>query len=288
MAERPAVVVGIDGSYPSLTALDFATDEAAWRDLPLRIVHAFGTPDRSDRTATAEPRAETRWMVADAKFRALARQPDLEVSTHLVGGPADRALLARSWPAELLVVGSRGLGGFPGLLAGSVSTRVATTARCPVVVVPGERTAPGGLVLLGVDAVQPSSAATEFAFEEAVQREAALTAVYGWASPRGREGHGLSTGGGFAEAKGAATRELAEALAGWSQKYPDVVVRREVVHSLDPARLLVARSSGAAIVVVGSRRRGEVRSLLLGSVGYALIHQAACPVALVHAPTSGT
>jgi nucleotide-binding universal stress UspA family protein len=54
------------------------------------------------------------------------------------------------------------------------------------------------------------------------------------------------------------------------------------VHSLDPARLLVDASAKAGLVVVGSRRRGEIRSLLLGSVGYTLLDQAACPVALVH------
>jgi nucleotide-binding universal stress UspA family protein len=285
MTDRPAVVVGIDGSYSSLAALDVAADEAAWRSRPLRIVHAYAPRGRPDPATPNEPRVETRWMVTDAMSRALARHPDLEASTHLAAGAADDVLLAESRGAALLVVGSRTLGGLPGLLAGSSNTRVATEAHCPVIVVErGEHAPDHGPVLLGVDGVRPSIAAIAFAFEEAAQRERPLIALYAWFHPHRTDGDSLDpVADGFAEARRAAVRELDEALAGWSKMYPSVNIRRKVVYSLDPARVLVDASAHAGLTVVGSRRRGEVRSVLFGSVGYALIHHASCPVALAHA-----
>jgi nucleotide-binding universal stress UspA family protein len=73
---------------------------------------------------------------------------------------------------------------------------------------------------------------------------------------------------------------LAERLAGWGQKYPDVPVQRRVVWE-GPAPTLIAESEGAQLVVVGSRGRGAAMSLLLGSVSHALLHRARCSVAVV-------
>jgi nucleotide-binding universal stress UspA family protein len=286
MTNRTAVVLGVDGSYHSLAALDVAADEAAWRRLSLRIVHAYPTANSQDQAAP-EPRVDARWMVTDAMSRALARHPDLKVSTRLAAGAADSVLLAESATAALLVVGSRGRGTLPGLLTGSVSTRVAPQAGCPVIVViRGEHAQDGGPVLLGVDGARPSSDAIAFAFEEAAQREVPLTALYAWFRPHRADGDSLDPAAdGFAQARSAAVRELDTALAGWPQKYPDVIVQSELVYSLDPTRVLIDASAKAGIVVVGSRRRGDVRSLLLGSVGHALIHHGASPIAIVHPAT---
>jgi nucleotide-binding universal stress UspA family protein len=283
MTDRAAVVVGVDGSYCSLAALDVAADEAVWRQRPLRVLHAYALPAGQDQMKFAEPRVVTRWMVADAMSRALARHPGLEAGTRLVCGATDEVLLTESRTASLLVIGSRGLGGFRGLLAGSTGTRVTTGAHCPVIVVMrGEHAPDSGPVLLGVDGSRPSMAAIAFAFAEAAQREEPLIAFYAWVHPHSVDGDSLDlVADGFAEAKRAAIRELDEALRGWGARYSEVAVSRKVLFSLDPARELVAASTRAGIVVVGSRRRGKMRSLLFGSVGYTLIHHSSCPVAVV-------
>jgi nucleotide-binding universal stress UspA family protein len=280
--------VGVDGSYRSLAALDVAADEAAWRRRPLRIAYAYPATSQ-DPTATAEPPIEDRWMATDAMFRALARHPDLEVTTQLTPGTADNVLLAQSEAAALLVVGSHGGGALTGLLSGGVSTRIASQARCPViVVVRGEHAASGGRVLLGVDGARPSLDAVAFAFEEAAQRGVPLTALYAWFRPHRADGDLLDpVADGYAPARSAAVRELDVALGKWPDKYPDVPVRREVIYSLDPVSTLVDASSRASIVVVGSRRRGDLRGLLLGSVGLALVRQGACSVAVVHGADLG-
>lgn len=198
MTDRPAVVAGVDGTYSSLAALDVAADEAAGRGRPLRIVHAYAPPGRPDPATPSEPRVGTQWMVTDAMSRALARHPDLEASTHLAAGAADELLLAESRGAALLVVGSCGLGGLPGLLAGASGTRVATAAHCPVIVVErGEHAPDRGPVLLGVDGVWPSIAAIAFAFEEAAQRERPLIALYARSPPPRRRRFPRPRGGRF-------------------------------------------------------------------------------------------
>lgn len=284
------VVVGVDGSDDSMAAIDFAASEAALRDRPLRLVYGFLWPALMPAAAVSpvvyeiDPRLEAEPILLEAAARASAAHPRLTIDTEvLVGSPA-AVLIDESRTAALVVVGSRGRGGFSGLLAGSVSSQVATHAHGPVVVVRGETAAAGEPVLLGVDAAQPSPAAVGFAFEEAALRKAPLHALYAWSSSTSPEPGSPTAPPGydFAEAGEAARRMLAEALAGWQERYPDVAVHREVSHSLDPPALLTRASEGAGLVVIGSRGRGELRSLLLGSCGYTLIHRAHCPVAVIH------
>ena len=136
--------------------------------------------------------------------------------------------------------------------------------------------------VLGVDSSELSAAAVAFALEEPARRGADLSAVLVWTHPPGADPAGLhSAGYDYAGARAEAERMLAEQLAGVAAVYPDVRATREVIHSLDTARTLVDRSGRAQLIVVGSRRRGGVARLLLGSVSQALINRAACPVAVV-------
>jgi nucleotide-binding universal stress UspA family protein len=177
------------------------------------------------------------------------------------------------------VVGSRGHGGFASLLAGSTSTHVATHAPVPVVVVRGGPRPAGAPVLLGVDTAHPSHVATAFAFEEAALRRVPLHAFAGWSSDTiGRLG-GHATD--LEDERREAQRRLDDALAGWREKYQRVAVDLDVVYTLDPPNALARAADGAVLTVIGSRGRGELRSLLLGSCGYLLLHRAASPVAIV-------
>jgi nucleotide-binding universal stress UspA family protein len=280
---RP-VVVGFDGSSASLAAVDFAVDEATMRKSALLIVyghlrHRFLSPWRS-RTEPYVTRGIRRLLEAVAG-RAGARDPSLDVDIDLLLKEPGAALIERSRDACLMVVGHSGRAG---AALGSVAAHVASHADCPVIVhrpFTGDRRGPGA-VTVGVDGSELSAAAVAFAVEEAARRGADLNAVLVWTHPPGADPAGLHPAGyDYAEARAEAERMLAEQLAGVAAVYPDVRVTREVIHSLDTARTLVDRSGRAQLIVVGSRGRGGVARLLLGSVSQALINRAACPVAVV-------
>jgi nucleotide-binding universal stress UspA family protein len=290
---RPAVVAGVDGSELSLAALDLAADEAIRRNLPLRLVCGFHWPlftpsaPVTGLTLRNDALSDAREMLATAADPVIARYPQLDVTTRVtLGGPAS-VLVSESKQACMIVVGHRGHGGFSGLLAGSVATQVAAHAHCPVVVVrphDGHPTAAASRsVVVGVDGLEPSERAVEFAFEEACARGVSLIAIYPWMDhPRPGPRQFKPVVHEFDEVQQAAARVLAESLAGHQEKYPDVPVFRRVVYSLDIAQTLLQATEQASLVVVGSRGRGAFRGLLLGSVSQALIHHAACPVAVVH------
>ena len=200
---------------------------------------------------------------------------------------ATEALVEESHLAHTLVVGSRGAGGFAGLVIGSTTLHLTSSAACPVIAVPGppDVDAPRRGVIVGVDGSPLSDAAIEYAFEVAADVGESLTAIHAWHDP-------TPTGLGimlplFHDVKLVAQEErlvLAESMAGWQAKFPDVEVEHTVVlgHAV-PA--LVSRAANARLLVVGSRGLGSIRSLVLGSVSHGVLHHATGPVAVVrHIP----
>ncbi|MGY0234227.1 universal stress protein [Longispora urticae] len=289
--ERPAVLVGVDGSQISDDALDFAADQAAAKGLRLEIMHSFVMPTLYAPMMAVpyppeytEPGPAVVAILSEAEARALHRHPGLTIDTHLIHTTPAAWLVERSASAAMVVVGSRGAGGFAGLVLGSVSAQVATHAQCPVVVVRGETQRPSTApVLVGVDGTENTAGALEFAFAEADRRGAPLRALYVWHSvPDDMIEPSKLARFGLAEAEKVSNRVLSEALAGYAEQYPDVRVTQMLSYDRHPAEILLEESTEAGLVVVGSRGRGEVASLLLGSVGYTLIHHADCPVAVVH------
>ncbi|MGD9988533.1 universal stress protein [Pseudonocardia sp.] len=281
-----AVVVGVDGSPGSLGAVRWAAEEAQRRHLPLRLVSAvqWMHPGPVGLTALAAARLhDVAVQAAEAEIDAARRvvedvAPALDVRSEVCSGPAAPVLRDVSGSAALMVVGSRGAGGFSGLLAGSVAVSVAASARCPVVVVRGRADRVDGPVVVGVDGSRVSENALAFAFAEASARRAGLVAVHVWSDAAIDPFAGpLVDWEALAAAENAV---LAERLAGWGEKYPDVAVTRDVVRD-NAAAVLVARSTDARLVVVGSRGRGGLRGLLLGSVSQAVLRHAECPVAVV-------
>ncbi|MDQ1655185.1 MAG: hypothetical protein QOD41_268 [Cryptosporangiaceae bacterium] len=295
---QPVVVAGIDGSGESLAALDLAAGEASRRGQGLRIVHAYSWPaygaavPMGGPIAIIEPVAAAESLLTEGADRVRASYPGLTLTTEVVIGNAAGTLVGESQTASLLVVGSRGHGGFAGLLAGSVAIQVSTHAHCPVIVVrPGTDTsqlaATTRPVVVGVDGIGESQAAVEFAFEEAALRGVSLTAVHAWTEPPRSGGDQFKPVGydyDYEETHREAERTLAESVAGYSEKYPEVPAFRELVRSLNPAEQLLSASKEAGLVVVGSRGRGGFTGLLLGSTGQALIHHARCAVAVVRTP----
>jgi nucleotide-binding universal stress UspA family protein len=282
------VVIGVDGSDRSLDAVDLAVREAALRDLPLHVVYAYlwpyvAAPPGAAPVSLSDDalRHDAERIVREAVERARTTGPSVEITGETVVGAPTAALMDRSRTAALVVVGDRGLGGFTGLLVGSVAVALAAHAACPVLVARG-RTDSAGNVLVGVDGSPAGEPAVGLAFEEAVLRGADLTALHAWTHPvRTEPGHMLPLVYDPAQVQAGEERVLAEALAGWCDKYPDVTVQRRLVRG--PTRqALIGATPQAQLVVVGSRGRGGFTGLLLGSVSQAVLHHAACPVAIVH------
>lgn len=290
--ERAPVVVGVDGSESAQEALDWATTEALTRDRPLRIVHGFiwpvmnvplgpspVGPDDGELQAAAER------LLADAVARAMAAAPGIEVTFELEVGAGPAALLRQARDAELLVVGSRGMGGFLGLLVGSTGVAVAAHAPCPVVVVhprPDDHhpTSTGRGVVVGTDGSELSARAVEFAFQAAAQRQVSLTALRAWTTP-------LSTSPGmevpFERIEAAEHHTLLTALEHARHRFPEVEVEARLVRDDHPGSALIEASAHADLVVVGSRGRGGFAGLLLGSVSQSVLEHATCAVAVVRA-----
>ncbi len=283
------VVVGVDGSECALQAVRWAAAEAGRRRLPLRLVAAYSWPGGRlvgdpglgvDHRRVLRDLAEE--QLAAAARTAAAVTPGLAVEQVPVQGLPVPVLHAESARAALVVLGDRGLGGFTGLLVGSVAVDLAAHAVCPIVVVRGPEPDPAAPrpepVVVGVGDSAASGAAVAFAFEAAALRGVPLVAVHTWRDPLVDATMAPSLD---LEATTADEGEvLAERLAGWGGEYPEVSVRRLVLRD-GAARALVRESASAQLLVVGSRGRSGLAGMLLGSVSQAVLHHARCPVAVV-------
>jgi nucleotide-binding universal stress UspA family protein len=284
MAVRP-VVVGVDGSASAYRAVEWAAGEAHRRGVGLRLVRAFSWTTADHPTGwVARYRNEmldvSRRQVARAVRVAADTRSDVEAESQVAIGAPIEVLSSEARRAQLLVLGDRGLGEVAGLVLGSVAVSLAASGACPVVVVRGERAGADGAVVVGVDGSPVSEAALAFAFDAAAARGVDLVAVHAW-SPTAIDEELASLVEWDASAESAV---LAERLAGWGQKYPQVAVRRTVVRD-GAVRALVTASAGAQLLVVGSRGRGNAAGLLLGSVSHGVLHGAHCPVAVVRPGT---
>ncbi|GAA1408878.1 universal stress protein [Catellatospora coxensis] len=267
------VVVGVDWSAHSNYAVRLAAAQARRRRRPLRIVHAAGAD--GDLALRAED-----LRLEDAARLAGETAPGIDVSTATVAAEPAAVLIQEGRDAELVVVGDRGLGGFTGLLMGSVALHVATRCPQPVLVARGEEH-PRGQVVLGVDGSPGSARAVEAAFTEAALRSSDLYAAHAWTGPPpAGPGDLLPLAYEDDEIEDQERRLLAEALSGMRERFPDVTVREVVVRGRT-ARSLVHLSETALLMVVGRRGRGGLTGLLLGSVSQQLLHHSACPVLIV-------
>ena len=299
MTANAAVVVGVDGSEGSRAALRWSALEAHRRQLPLRIVAAGGLDALIPETASAsvssnlsdylESWAEN--VVNDAANLARQIAPVEPQTAVYLTETAVMALQGEAESAGLLVVGSRGRGGAIASRLGSTAIVLTQQASCPVVVVPSAfggqfDVETGGDVVVGVDGSQTSQRAVEFAFAEAALRNTGLKAVHAWTLPWLRST--LSIRHEVVNVTSPALQQeaaavLSESLAEIRQKHPAVPVVEQAVEER-PAVALVEASHDAPLLVVGSRGRGGVTGLLLGSVSHAVLHRAHCPVAVIRRP----
>ncbi len=284
------VVVGTDGSDQSFHAVEWAAREAVLRGAALRIVSVPTlAPRMSGRhVPQGDPDAIAAVIVsshehalAAASARAAEVEPGLAVETALLSGRPAPALAEAAAGASMLVVGSRGGGGFAALLLGSVSRYVATRAGCPVAVVREETMAVHREVVVGVrDLDQP--AAIGFAFTEASLRKARLRAVHAWQLflPEMRLTGTERPGAAAEDVTAEADEWLTGLLSFWREKYPAVDVIEDVVHA-SPGRVLAASSARADLIVLGRSTDGDPSHAGADPVIHAVLNHAHGPVAIV-------
>jgi len=282
------VVVGVDGSQEALRAVRWAAVEARRWGVPLRLVNAAGWVVDADLERAAHGNfhqalvSRARARLAVAATQAHAVEPDLVVEQQVTAGYQVEVLERESRLARIVVIGDRGLGRFEELLVGSTALGLVAHAVCPVVVVRGREISAAEAaslpVLVGVDGSPASASAIEFGFEAAAERKVALVAVHTWSELLADPAVAPLLDWTAVERNQRA--RLDTQLATWSATHPDIEVRCEVSRDRPVPRLL-SLCEQAQLVVVGSRGRGELASQLLGSVSHALVHKAACPVAVV-------
>ncbi|CAM5503378.1 universal stress protein [Streptomyces badius] len=280
------LVVGVDGSEPSLRAVDWAADEAALRRAPLRIVYAslwerYEGPALAREVGGSSGRVAAEDILAAAAQRALRHHAELPVTTADMLEEPERALVREARGASAVVVGSRGRSGLADLLLGSVSLTVAAQADCPVVVIRGNhsnRAVGGGRDHIVVGAADGPTAAVRFACEEAKRRGVPLEAVRAWRCPLHETvDHPLLTGEPERLYEERAAKELEAALADAPPE--EVRLRRRTVEG--PARrVLLAASRDAGLLIVGRRCPGRPGPRL-GRVAHTVLHHSGCPVVVV-------
>ncbi|MDQ1745186.1 MAG: hypothetical protein QOE23_3525 [Pseudonocardiales bacterium] len=286
MKTQGPVVVGIDGSSGAEAAVRWAVEEARTRKVAVKLVCAYHVPPGyyqgmgmyTELPEQMEAVQQAADRVVEDALAAARVDPDVEVRGGTVDGTPISVLIEESESASLLVLGSRHRSALTSSILGSVSAAVAARAECPAIVLRG----PAGLagehaeVVVGVDGTPASQALLEFGFDHASRRQAPLRAVMCWhpdllASMLWRPEPPVPT---------RAEAWLAETIAGWQEKYPDVEVHSGVVRE-HPAAGLVAEAAAARLLVVGNRGRHAMAGTLLGSVSQAVVHSATCPVAVV-------
>ena len=290
------IVVGYDGSEHASIAVDWAATEAVSRGVMLTLAAAtsvplegmrFGgsvlTPDAID--DLLQRLQEATQARADEASKS---HPGLDVGVKVALGSPASVLVEASANADMVVVGSRGMGGFRGLLVGSVGVQVASNAACPAVVVRKAPSPTASTVVVGVDGSELSLAALDFAFDMADRRGWRVLAVHAWeipaydvlAAPSGPPPIDVE------ELAASEERAFAESLAGLRERHPDVTVEQVVVKG-QSVRAILDASDDPALIVMGSRGRGEFLGAVLGSVSQGVLHRAKVPVAVIGSGNEG-
>ena len=275
------IVVGVDISDNTLRAAVWAARQAADLNVPVLLVHALdlgATSIYAEAVGYTQARRDDGAALLGRVAGALREQvPGVPVDTELSDVSAPEVLIARSGGSGLVVTGTRGRGGFAGLLLGSVSLKLAAHAHGPVAVVRGEPAgSPYDEIVLGVEPDQ-AEAPIRFAFQTAAALGAMLTVVRAW-WPH------TTYGGLYVENTDLTERhqtgQVEALISALRHEYPQVKV------SISPMRgnavpMLIEASRDARLLVIGAHRKRSALSVGAGYIVQGLLSHSPTPVAVV-------
>ncbi|QIM16588.1 universal stress protein [Leucobacter insecticola] len=276
-------LIGVDGSEQSRVALAWGLARATERGADVELLHVADDSFLSESVAflSEAQKASEQMLNAEIEYARSLGFTGKITGNAVVGHPiAELEEASRS--ADLLVLGAHSGSRLAGSFFGTRAVKAAATAHCPVAVIPNNDANPNAAVVVGVDGSEASKKAIAFAAEEASFRGLALVAVYAWMPPLTPGLEYLWSEELVDSQRSAAEEAIAIGVAGLATRYPDLEIRREIVQA-PPVAALVQAAEGAELVVVGSRGRGGLSRLLLGSVSHGVLQALPCPVIVTRA-----
>ena len=298
---RP-ILVGLDGSENSESAMWWAVDIAIESKRSLRLLTCYSLPAMIGLGVSAgyvgplltsdeirDLDALHRNVIEDLKAKILANHPELVIETCLDQGSPVMALLKASEDSSMIVIGTKGVGSGHALLMGSVSYAVAHRAECPVVLVPedAKRTS-AGRVVVGIDGSKGALDAANWALHFAEDMHRDLELITAWHYPYSAMSpeFGVMSGPDIDELRLAMLRDARKLVNRVKKHLSDdegsrVSISAEVIEG-SAADALVEHTTPQDILVVGSKSHSLIAAVLLGSTAVGVAHRSKCPVVIVH------
>jgi nucleotide-binding universal stress UspA family protein len=279
------IIVGYDRSADARAAAAWALEEASRTGALVEFFYAYQWPTWAPAASMVpgpavypdgEADRAIKGALDEAVIQARHTHPEVRTEISIVHTNAALTLVDRSHEASLIVLGSQGHSGMTGLL-GSISIAVSAHAHCPVIVVK-KRPVPDAHIVAGVDDSAAAEHVLAFAVEQAVARGVPLTVIRALTPVTGLWEDSSTVKRTITDEE---RRPLDDLVAAWQAKYPALKVTAEPVID-HPAAALIRASQDAQLLVVGSRGRGALRGLLLGSVSQNVLHRSDCTVIIVH------
>ncbi|WP_022867476.1 universal stress protein [Schaalia vaccimaxillae] len=291
MGATEVILVGVDGSTESLAAVSWAADRAVRTGARVHVLCTYALASYSAAAldggyAVLDDEALKRGaqqVIDEAQAKAKERGAP-NVSGSIEPGDPAGVLVEMSREVDLVVVGSRGGGGFADRLLGTVSSALPAHAKCPVVVVPkhtaGKKFTPVERIVVGVDGSDVASSALRKAIDEAELWDAKITAVS--AVPIAT-GSSMMTWSPTAADHSSLLRDVRKGMNIAIQEALGDRTIDVARHALDgtAASLLIEFSTAVDLVVVGTRGRGGLAGVLLGSTSQTVLSHSTCPVLIV-------
>jgi nucleotide-binding universal stress UspA family protein len=269
------LVVGVDGSDQSRSALRWAAALSGAGQIPLRVVEVWSGGDPATSQEVGERVKGELAKYSHAALAGVTAEPQIGFEA-LHGGPAE-ALLNRVTTDSGLVLGSRGRGGFLGLLLGSVSRACIEHASCPVMIIRQQEPRPlaGSNILVGHDGSPVARLALQWAVEVSRPVQAKVIAAYIWQANASEVRPALHD---------RLVKDATRAIETWAGEVSADIQPVEIEGEPRMELVKLAERHDAGLVVVGRRGKGEIRALRMGSVASYLVTSSPIPVAVTPPP----